>query len=160
MKKEKLGLRELKLPIGTLLVTGLGFKAHAPFKIPQAVRVESTWPMSGVNRRPRTGRGGLDLVYVSTASSDSFDCLLGILLSASSGSPARLLGTNHILRGYRKVISIFPEKILTELCITVFMSGALSSHLGQSACSPPTLPMPLTGNSRASLEPWRQSVPG
>lgn len=93
------------------------------------------------------GRRGLDLVYVSLASSDSFGCVLGVLLGASGGSPARLLGPNHILIGYRKVVSIFPEKSFIELCFTVFMSGALSLHLGQSACSPPTLPTPLTVHS-------------
>lgn len=72
------------------------------------------------------GRGGLDLVYVSLASNDSFGCMLGVLLRASDGSLARLLSTNHILIGYRKVVlqrGIFAEKSLIELCIMFSCQG-------------------------------------
>lgn len=57
------------------------------------------------------------------ASNDSSGCFLGVLLSASDGSLARLLSTNHIFIGYRKVVSLFAEKNLIELCIMFSCQG-------------------------------------
>ena len=108
------------------------------------MRAESTWPISGVNRSPCAGRGAQDLVYASVPTNDLLRHLLGVLLNACGWLPGRPPGTDHLLIGHREEDgSLFPRrgketlsilKSLTELCITLFMRGTLSLHLGQSAC--------------------------
>lgn len=117
------------------------------------LRAESTWPIRDVSRRPWAGRGVLDLVYVSLPLNGLlghhlvFCSMLLVTLQEDCLAPTTSLEVT-------KKFSFFPEKSLIELYITVFMTGTLSLYLSQSVVAiPPTLLMPLTCHSGASLKP-------
>ena len=67
--------------------------------------------------------------------------------------------------GHREEASVFPDKRRTELCTTLVMTGTLSVHLSQpacssnSSCSPRTSHLPVWSFPEPEREPQRHRVP-